>query len=65
MSPNQKHPTLGVVMTLTASLLFGLNASTTKVLLHSGITPAQLVLFRSVAVALLAAIIVAIRWQFH
>ena len=48
-------------MTLTSSLLFGLNASTTKVLVHSGITPAQLVLFRSVAVAILAAIIVAIR----
>ena len=48
-------------MTLASSLLFGLNASTTKVLVHSGITPAQLVLFRSVAVALIAGIIVAIR----
>lgn len=61
MSQNQKHPTLGVVLVLTSSLLFGLNASTTKVLVHSGITPAQLVLFRSLAVMFIAAIIVAIR----
>ncbi|MEN9714125.1 MAG: hypothetical protein RLZZ164_789 [Actinomycetota bacterium] len=61
MSPNHKHPTLGVVMALTASLLFGLNASTTKVLIHSGITAGQLVLFRSLAVALIAAVVIAIR----
>ena len=47
-------------MALTSSLLFGLNASTTKVLIESGISPEQLVLFRSAAVALLAGIGVAI-----
>ncbi|MFM6963879.1 MAG: DMT family transporter [Micrococcales bacterium] len=54
MSTNRKHPTLGVVLALTSSLLFGLNASTTKVLVQSGITPSQLVLFRSLAVAVIA-----------
>ncbi len=58
MSPNHKHPTLGVLFALSASLLFGLNASTTKVLVHSGITPAQLVLFRSISVMLIAAVFV-------
>ena len=56
MSTNHKHPTLGVVLALASSLLFGLNASTTKVLVQSGITPAQLVLFRSIAVATIAAL---------
>ena len=58
MSPSQKHPTLGVLFALTSSLLFGLNASTTKVLVHSGITPAQLVLFRSLSVMIIAAVVV-------
>lgn len=48
-------------MALSASLLFGLNASTTKVLIQSGITAGQLVLFRSLSVALIAAIVIAIR----
>ncbi|MFM1795555.1 MAG: hypothetical protein RLZZ340_232 [Actinomycetota bacterium] len=56
MSQNHKHPTLGVFLALTSSLLFGLNASTTKVLIESGISAEQLVLFRSAAVALFAAI---------
>ena len=61
MSPNQKHPTLGVVMALVASLLFGLNASAIKVLIQSGITASQLVLFRSLSVAILAGLVVAVR----
>jgi drug/metabolite transporter (DMT)-like permease len=60
MSQNHKHPTLGVFLALTSSLLFGLNASTTKVLIESGISAEQLVLFRSAAVALFAAIGVAV-----
>ena len=60
MSQNHKHPTLGVFLALTSSLLFGLNASTTKVLIESGISAEQLVLFRSAAVALFAAIGVAL-----
>jgi drug/metabolite transporter (DMT)-like permease len=60
MSQNHKHPTLGVFLALTSSLLFGLNASTTKVLIESGISAEQLVLFRSAAVALFAGIGVAL-----
>jgi drug/metabolite transporter (DMT)-like permease len=60
MSQNHKHPTLGVFLAITSSLLFGLNASTTKVLIESGISAEQLVLFRSAAVALFAAIGVAL-----
>ena len=60
MSQNHKHPTLGVLLALTSSLLFGLNASTTKVLIESGISAEQLVLFRSAAVALFAGIGVAL-----
>ncbi|MEY4294009.1 MAG: hypothetical protein RIR29_659 [Actinomycetota bacterium] len=56
MSQNHKHPTLGVFLAITSSLLFGLNASTTKVLIESGISAEQLVLFRSAAVAIFAAI---------
>ena len=60
MSQNHKHPTLGVFLAITSSLLFGLNASTTKILIESGISAEQLVLFRSAAVALFAAIGVAL-----
>jgi drug/metabolite transporter (DMT)-like permease len=54
VNPKQKHPTLGVVLALTSSLLFGLNASTTKVLLASGMSAGNLVLFRCLAVVLIA-----------
>ena len=60
MSQNHKHPTFGVFLAITSSLLFGLNASTTKILIESGISAEQLVLFRSAAVALFAAIGVAL-----
>ena len=53
---SQKHPTLGVLLALTSSLLFGLNASTTKVLIQTGITAEQLTLFRCIAVALFSAV---------
>ncbi|MEY4320443.1 MAG: hypothetical protein RLZZ471_384 [Actinomycetota bacterium] len=56
MSQNQKHPTLGVFLALTSSLLFGLNASTTKVLIGSGISAGNLVLFRCLAVVFFSAI---------
>lgn len=56
MSHNQKHPTLGVLLALTSSLLFGLNASTTKVLIGSGISAGNLVLFRCLAVVFFSAI---------
>lgn len=50
----QKHPTLGVLFGLIAAVLFGLNASTTKVIISSGITPEQVVLFRSFSAGLIA-----------
>jgi drug/metabolite transporter (DMT)-like permease len=56
MSQNQKRPTIGVVLALSSSLLFGLNASTTKVLIGSGISAANLVLFRCLAVVLFSAL---------
>lgn len=43
----QKHPTLGVIFALSAAILFGLNASTTKVIIGSGITAEQVVFIRS------------------
>jgi drug/metabolite transporter (DMT)-like permease len=49
-----KNPTLGVVFALTAALLFGLNASTTKVIMQSGITAEQVVFVRSMFSALIA-----------
>lgn len=59
MSQIHKHPTLGVILAISSSLLFGLNASTTKVLIESGISAEQLTLLRSAAVALLAAVALA------
>jgi drug/metabolite transporter (DMT)-like permease len=43
----QKHPTLGAIYALIAAILFGLNASTTKVIIQSGITAEQVVFIRS------------------
>ena len=60
MSQTRKHPTLGVILAITSSLLFGLNASTTKVLIDSGISAEQLTLLRSAAVALLAGLALAV-----
>lgn len=50
MTQSQKHPTLGVLLALSSSLLFGLNASTTKVLISSGITAVNITIFRCLAV---------------
>ncbi len=61
MIQNQKHPTLGVFLALGSSLLFGLNASTTKILIGSGISAANLVLFRCLAVVIIAGLILVIR----
>jgi drug/metabolite transporter (DMT)-like permease len=50
----QKHPTLGVLYAASAAILFGLNASTTKVIIQSGVTPEQAVLVRSITAGLIA-----------
>jgi drug/metabolite transporter (DMT)-like permease len=51
-----RHPILGVIFALAGVLLFGLNASTSKVVMSSGITPEEIVIFRSFATALGAGI---------
>lgn len=45
---------MGYFYALLASVLFGANASVTKVLVQSGLTPAQLTLFRVAAVAIIS-----------
>lgn len=40
-----------------AAVLFGLNASTTKVVMSAGVTPEQIVLFRSLSTALIAGLV--------
>ena len=52
----QKHPTLGVLYGLAAALLFGLNASTTKVIITAGVTAEQVVFFRSFSAGAIALI---------
>ena len=51
-----RHPLLGVIFALAGVVLFGLNASTSKVVMSSGITPEEIVIFRSLATALGAGI---------
>lgn len=53
--------TLGWLLILSSSLLFGLNASTSKVLVGSGISPEVLVIYRSAFTAILAAVAVLLR----
>lgn len=47
----------GTSLALAGTLLFGLNASTTKVVMAVGITPAQMVGFRSLCSALIAGLV--------
>jgi drug/metabolite transporter (DMT)-like permease len=49
-----------VFLSFSAALLFGLNASTSKIVMATGVTPEQIVLFRSFATALIAGLIIAI-----
>lgn len=55
-----KHPVLGVIFALAGVVLFGLNASTSKVTMAAGISPEELVIFRSLATALGAGIALAL-----
>ena len=52
-----KRPAFGAFLALAAALLFGLNASTTKIVMGAGVSPEQIVLFRSLATAVCAAIV--------
>jgi drug/metabolite transporter (DMT)-like permease len=47
---------VGYLLALLASLLFGLNGSTTKVIVEAGISPAQLTFIRVTVIAILAGI---------
>lgn len=49
-----KRPVLGVIFALAASLLFGINASTTKVIISSGIAAEQVVFIRALSAGLFA-----------
>lgn len=55
----KKRPTLGAIYALCGALLFGINASTSKVIMATGVTGTQIVLFRSFATALIAGVILA------
>ncbi len=48
---------MGYLYALLASLLFGLNGSTTKVIVEAGLSPAQLTFFRVTTIAVLAGIL--------
>ena len=50
---SQKSPTLGLLFALSASILFGINASTTKVIISAGITAEQVVFVRSLTAGLI------------
>jgi drug/metabolite transporter (DMT)-like permease len=54
---NKKHPTLGAIYALMGALLFGINASTSKVIMATGVEGSQIVLFRSFATAGIAALV--------
>ena len=53
----KKRPTLGVIYAISGALLFGINASTSKVIMATGVEGSQIVLFRSFATAAIAAVI--------
>ena len=55
-----KRPFLGAIFALAGVVLFGLNASTSKVTMAAGISPEELVIFRSLATALGAGIALAL-----
>ena len=58
MVQGARNPNLGWLFTIASSLLFGLNASTSKVLVHAGFQPNFIVGYRSGITALLALVLV-------
>jgi len=60
MVQGKRNPNLGWFLTIASSLFFGLNASTSKVLVHAGFTPNFIVGYRSTATAVLALALVLI-----
>jgi drug/metabolite transporter (DMT)-like permease len=57
----QKRPLLGAIMILMATFLFGLNGSTAKTVMATGVTAEQITLFRSLSACILAGLFLAIR----
>jgi len=54
---NKRRPAVGITAVSFAALMFGLNASTVKTILGTGISPEQLVLFRTIFTALISGIV--------
>ena len=52
-----RNPTVGITAVSFAALMFGLNASTVKIILGTEINPEQLVLFRTAITALIAGMV--------
>jgi drug/metabolite transporter (DMT)-like permease len=52
-----RRPLLGAVMLIAATFLFGLNGSTAKTIMQSGVSAAQITLFRSLATTLIAGLV--------
>ena len=52
-----RRPILGAVMLMAATFLFGLNGSTAKTIMQSGVSAAQITLFRSLATTLIAGLV--------
>lgn len=63
LNTKTRNPKLGALYALTGAFLFGLNASTSKVIISSGITAEQVVLYRSAATALLAGLVLAVTFR--
>ena len=57
----QRNPLLGAAMILTATFLFGLNGSTAKTIMATGVTAEQITLFRSLSACLIAGLFIALR----
>ncbi len=60
MPKTKAKPALGWFYTLLSSLLFGLNAATSKVVVQAHISPELVVIFRSGSSALLAGLVLLI-----
>ena len=54
---NRRNPTLGLGFALAGAALFGLNASSTRVLAESGYSASQIVIFRSLANVICAGLV--------
>ena len=52
-----RRPLLGAVMLMAATFLFGLNGSTAKTIMQSGVSAAQITLFRSLTTTLIAGLV--------